>query len=33
LIGWAEGRETMGEVPRAPGFVKLARPDKSVSSV
>ena len=33
LIGLAEGRETIGEVPRTLSFVKLARPDKSVSSV
>jgi polyphosphate kinase len=33
LIGLAEGRETIGEVPRTPSFVKLARPDKSASSV
>src|SRR6202050_2717815 len=33
LIGLAEGREARGEVPRAPRYVKLARPDKSVSSV
>jgi polyphosphate kinase len=33
LIGLAEGRETIGEVPRTPSFVKLARPDSSVSSV
>src|ERR1700683_949387 len=33
LIGLAEGREARGGVPRAPRFVKLARPDKSVSSV
>jgi polyphosphate kinase len=33
LIGLAEGRETIGEVPRTPSFVKLARADSSVSSV
>jgi hypothetical protein len=33
LIGLAEGRQAIGEVPRMPRFVKLARPDKSVSSV
>jgi polyphosphate kinase len=33
LIGLAEGREAIGEVPRAPGFVKLPRADKSVSSL
>jgi hypothetical protein len=33
LIGLAEGREAIGEVPRAPSFVKFANPDKSVSSV
>src|SRR5277367_3137827 len=33
LIGLAEGREAIGAVPRAPSFLKLARPDKSASSV
>jgi len=33
LIGLAEGREAIGAVPRAPSFMKLAHPDKSVSSV
>jgi polyphosphate kinase len=33
LIGLAEGREAIGEVPRAPSFLKLAHPNKSVSSV
>jgi polyphosphate kinase len=33
LIGFAEGRETIGEVPRPPSFLKLALRDKSVSSV
>jgi polyphosphate kinase len=33
LIGFAEGRETIGEVPRPPSFLKLAPRDKSVSSV
>jgi polyphosphate kinase len=32
LIGFAEGRETIGEVPRAPSYMKLAHPDKSASS-
>jgi polyphosphate kinase len=32
LIGLAEGRETIGEVPRSPSFVKLALRDKSASS-
>src|ERR1700678_3330982 len=33
LIGFAEGRETIREVPRPPSFLKLALRDKSVSSV
>jgi len=33
LIGFAEGRETIGEVPRPPSFLKLALRDKNVSSV
>jgi polyphosphate kinase len=33
LIGLAEGRETIGEVPRAPSFMKLAHPEKGVSSL
>ena len=33
LIGLAEGRETIGAVPRPPSFLKLTRPDKSISSV
>jgi len=33
LIGFAEGRETIGEVPRPPSFLKMAPRDKSVSSV
>jgi polyphosphate kinase len=33
LIALAEGRETIGKVPRPPSFVKLAQRDKSVSSV
>ena len=33
LIGFAEGRETIGEVPRPPSFLKLTRPDKTISSV
>src|SRR6202789_330098 len=33
LIGFAEGGETIGEVPRPPSFLKLALRDKSVSSV
>ncbi len=33
LIGLAEGRELIGTVPRPPSFLKLTRPDKSVSSV
>jgi polyphosphate kinase len=33
LIGLAEGREAIGEVPRPPGFLKLTLRDKSVSSV
>ena len=33
LIGFAEGREAIGEVPRPPSFLKLALRDKSVSSV
>jgi polyphosphate kinase len=33
LIGLAEGRETIGQVPRPPSFLKLALRDKSVSSV
>jgi polyphosphate kinase len=33
LIGLAEGREAIGEVPRPPSFLKLTRPDKSVSPV
>src|SRR5579863_1766761 len=33
LIGLAEGRVALGDVPRAPGFVKLAHPDKNISSV
>jgi polyphosphate kinase len=32
LIGFAEGRETIREVPRPPSFLKLALRDKSVSS-
>jgi polyphosphate kinase len=31
LIGLAEGRDTIGQVPRPPSFVKLALRDKSVS--
>jgi polyphosphate kinase len=33
LIGLAEGRQLIGTVPRPPSFLKLTRPDKSVSSV
>lgn len=33
LIGLAEGRETIGAVPRPPSFLKLTRPDRSISSV
>ncbi len=33
LIRLAEGRETIGAVPRPPSFLKLTRPDKSISSV
>jgi polyphosphate kinase len=33
LIGLAEGRDTISEVPRPPSFLKLTHPDKSVSSV
>jgi polyphosphate kinase len=33
LIGFAEGRQTIGEVPRPPSFLKMAPRDKSVSSV
>jgi polyphosphate kinase len=32
LIGLAEGREAIGEVPRPPSFLKLAHRDKSISS-
>jgi polyphosphate kinase len=33
LIGLAEGRDTIGEVPRPPSFVKLALRDKGISPV
>ena len=33
LIGLAEGRDTIGEVPRPPSFVKLALRDKGISLV
>jgi polyphosphate kinase len=33
LIGLAEGRDTIGQVPRPPSFVKLALRDKSISPV
>jgi polyphosphate kinase len=33
LIALAEGREAIGEVPRAPSFVKFVHPDKSLSAV
>jgi polyphosphate kinase len=33
LIGLAEGREAIGEVPRPPSFLKLTHRDKSFSSV
>jgi polyphosphate kinase len=33
LIGLAEGREAIGEVPRPPSFLKLTPRDRSVSSV